>query len=324
MESKQENALVGLFVLVAASVLVLTVFLLSGTFDRSQVPYRAYFKNAGGLAPGTQVRYAGGPPIGRVQKVQADPQDPARMEIDFSVQPEIPVKTDSKAIITNTSPLGDNFLGILPGTASAAKASAGSTLKSVEFVSFADVAAILGTIGPNANELVLNINARAVALKDTLDRVNALLGDQNRANISASLAHVRGMLDEDRPAIHTAVQNLSDSSSKLSPLLDDFRKTSAQANEALSHLDSVITEDRPDLRQAVASLRQALGSAVSLTDQLNRTLNTNTENLDEILDNLRHATDNLNTFTETIKTRPYTILRASGAKPRNPGDQPAK
>jgi len=324
MESKREDALVGLFVLVAAGLLVLTVFLLSGTFGHSEVPYRAYFKNAGGLGPGTQVRYAGGPPIGRVQKVQSDPQDPARMEIDFSLQPDVPVKTDSKAIITNTSPLGDNFLGIIPGTASSPKAPSGTTLKSVEFVSFADVAAILAEIGPNANDLVVNINARAVALKDTLDRVNDLLNAQNRENIGASLGNVRSMLQENRPTIHSAIQNVNDSSARLSSLIDDFRKTSAQANDALSHLDAAIAEDRPDLRQSVASLRQALGSSVALTDQLDRTLDTNAENLDEILDNLRHATDNLNAFTETIKTRPYTLIRNSGIKPRNPGDHPPK
>ena len=61
-----------------------------------------------------------------------------------------------------------------------------------------------------------------------------------------------------------------------------------------------------------------------LTDQLNQTLNTNAENLDEILDNLRHVTENLNAFTETIKTRPYTLIRSSGIKPRNPGEAPPK
>jgi phospholipid/cholesterol/gamma-HCH transport system substrate-binding protein len=324
MESKREQALVGLFVLVAAVLLVATVFLLSGTLNRGDVAYHAYFKNAGGLGPGTPVRYAGGPPIGRVEKVGSDPNDPTRMEIDFSVSPDVPIKTDSKSIITNTSPLADNFLGIVPGTAAAPRAMAGATLKTTEYVSFADIAAILGDLGPNASDLVQNLDARAIALKDTLDRVNDLLNTQNRANISASFASVRGMLDEDRPAIHAAVTNVSTTSAKLAPLLDDFRKTSAQANETLANLDAAIGEDRPDLRQAVASLRQALGSAASLTDQLDRTLDTNAENLDEVLDNLRHVTDNLNSFTETIKTRPYTLIRASGIKPRKPGDPPPK
>ena len=48
------------------------------------------------------------------------------------------------------------------------------------------------------------------------------------------------------------------------------------------------------------------------------------ENLDEIIDNLRHVTENLNSFTETIKTRPYTLIRASGIKPRQPGQAAPK
>jgi len=324
MESKREQALVGLFVLVAAGLLVITVFMLSGKLTRGDVPYRAYFKNAGGLGPGTQVRYAGGPPVGRVQNVRSDPQDPTRMEIDFSVQSDVPVKTDSTATITNTSPLADNFLGIIPGTAAAPRASPGATLKSTEYISFADIAGIISGLGPNANDLVTNLNARAIALQDTLNRVNDLLSDQNRSNIAASLGSVRGMLEEDRPAIRATLANLNSATTKVGPLLDDFRKTSAQANDALAHLDAAVTENRPDLHEAVATLRQVLASANVLTEQLNQTLNTNAENLDEIFDNLRHVTDNLNSFTETIKTRPYALIRASGIKPRKPGEAPPK
>ena len=91
-----------------------------------------------------------------------------------------------------------------------------------------------------------------------------------------------------------------------------------------SHIDATISEDRTDLHQAIASLRQSLDTAVTLTSQLNRSLDTNSENLDEILDNLRHVTENMNEFTETIKTRPYTLIRASGVKPRKPGEAPPK
>ena len=69
MESKREQALVGLFVLIATGLLVFVVFLLSGTMESGKVPYRAFFKNAGGLVPGGEVRYAGGPSVGHVSKV---------------------------------------------------------------------------------------------------------------------------------------------------------------------------------------------------------------------------------------------------------------
>jgi ABC-type transporter Mla subunit MlaD len=170
--------------------------------------------------------------------------------------------------------------------------------------------------------LLDNLNDRVVALKVTMDRVNDMLSDQNRANISASLSNVRGMLEENRPAIHSTLDNVNASSKKLGPLIDDFRKTSAQANDTLAHVDAMIGEDRPDIRQAVISLRQALASAASLTDQLDRTMSANAENLDDIIENLRHVTANLNSFTETIKTRPYTLIRSSGVKPREPGQAP--
>jgi len=35
--------------------------------------------------------------IGRVEQLRIDPRDPSRIEITFSVKPELPVKTDSKS-----------------------------------------------------------------------------------------------------------------------------------------------------------------------------------------------------------------------------------
>jgi len=319
MESKREQALVGLFVLVVAALLVVTVALMSGSTKSGNIPYHAYFKNAGGIGPGAEVRYAGGPSIGRISKVRPDPQDPTRMEIDFSVDPSIPVKTDSAATITSTSPLGDNFLGINPGTRDAPRAPAGSTLKSIDYTSLDDIKAMIAQLGPHATELIDNMNERVVALKETMDRVNDLMNARNRENVSESLANLRGMLEENRPAVHATLENMNSASAKIGPLLDDFKKTSAQANDALSHIDAMIGEDRPDVHEAIVNMRKAMASAASLTDQLDRTMSANSENLDEIIDNLRHVTANLNSFTETIKTRPYTLIRSSGAKPRQPG-----
>ncbi len=53
---------------------------------------------------------------GASRRSTSDPQNSTRMEVDFAVEPSVPVKTDSIAEITSVSPLGDNFLGIGPGT----------------------------------------------------------------------------------------------------------------------------------------------------------------------------------------------------------------
>jgi hypothetical protein len=49
-------------------------------------------------------------------------------------------------------------------------------------------------------------------------------------------------------------------------------------------------------------------------------MSANSENLDEIIDNLRAVSNNMREFTETIKTRPYTLIRTSSPKAHEPGE----
>src|SRR5438309_11580637 len=128
MDPRREQALVGLFVLVAAGVLIFTVFTLTGGFRGSAVSYRANFPFAGGLEPGATIRYAGGPKVGRVEKLQLDPKDASRIDISFSVKSGLPVKTDSHVKIMSMIPLGENHLEIVPGSDKAALAAAGSIM----------------------------------------------------------------------------------------------------------------------------------------------------------------------------------------------------
>ena len=89
----------------------------------------------------------------------------------------------------------------------------------------------------------------------------------------------------------------------------------------MAHIDAVIGEDQPELRKALTELRGTLKSATDLTGQLNQTLDVNSENIDQLLDNMVHVTENLKEFTETIKMRPYTLIRASSPPEHKTGDQ---
>jgi phospholipid/cholesterol/gamma-HCH transport system substrate-binding protein len=320
MQSKREQAFVGLFVLVAAAVLLATVFAISGAFGRSTKTYHTFLPFAGGLESGAQVRYSGGPKVGRVERLRIDPQNPARIEITFTVQSELPVKIDSKVKIMSMSPLGDNHLEVLPGTPKAPPAPDGSSLASEPYVDFNALTQQINDIAPHAQELLQTLNDRASELKVTVDRVNDLLNLQNRANLSATLANTRGMIEEDRPLIRSSLQHVNSVSEKLEPLLADFRKTSEEANKAIDHIDSLVGENRADVRQAVAELRRTLTNMTDLTAHLNQTLDVNSENIDELLDNFRHVSENLKEFTNTIKSRPYTLIRSSNPREHKPGE----
>ena len=321
MAEKRDQVFVGLFVLIAAAVLIGMVFAISGAFGRTSKTYHAYFPFAGGLERGATVRYAGGPKVGRVEKLAIDPQNPARIDVVFSVQTDLPVKTDSHVKIMSVSPLGDNHLEVLPGGAQTALAPPGFLLPSDTYLDFNVLTAQINDLAPQAKLLIQSLNDRAADLKVTVDRVNELLSAENRANLSATLAGTRGVIEENRPQIKSTIQHLDSVSQKLEPLLQDLHKDSEEADQALTHLDAVLGENSADVRQSVIELRKTLTTLTDITGRLDQTLDVNTENIDELLDNFRRVSQNLKEFTSTIKRRPYTLIRATNPPDHKPGEQ---
>jgi virulence factor Mce-like protein len=321
MSPKTEQTLVGLFVLAAAGLFLIAVFAINGAFGRATKTYHAYFPFAGGLEPGATVRYSGGPKVGRVESLRVVPNDASDTDPTFSVQSGVIVKTDSKVKIMSLSPLGDNHLEILPGSAQAAIAPSGALLPSEKYLDFNALAQQINDVAPKAQQLIQTLNDRATELKVTLDRVDDLLSAQNRSNLSATLAETRGLVADSRPQVHTALEHVNELGEKLGPAIDDLRKTSNEATQVLAHIDSTIGETQPEVRQAVTELRGTLRSMTQLTGQLNQMLDLNSENIDQLLDNLLHVTENLKEFTQTIKTRPYSLIRASSPREHKTGEQ---
>jgi ABC-type transporter Mla subunit MlaD len=145
------------------------------------------------------------------------------------------------------SPLGDNHLEILPGSPRAPRAVSGALLASEKYVDFNALTAQLNDLNPQALALIRNLNDRASEVKETIARVNDLLSPQNRANLAATLAGTRGVIEENRPQLQTTLQNVNALTEKLQPLPEDFRKTSDQANQALAHIDAMVSENRADV-----------------------------------------------------------------------------
>lgn len=321
MDAKREQALVGLFVLIASGLLLGTVFALSGAFGGGGATYRTYFKFAAGMQPGTPVSYAG-IKVGRVEQLRIDPQKPGQIEVVFRVSPGTPIKTDSTAKIISFSALGENQLEVTSGSPQAPRAPDNAVLPSKEFFGISQLADTLESLSPEARKLVENLNRRVEELQVTIARVNDLINDQNRTNVSKSLGNLNSMLEENRPKLKATMTNVEATSAKMPALLDDFKKTVKDADQAVVKIDAMLGENRPDIRASIAELRKTLASATEMVDQLTRTLDYNSENIDETLENVRHATENLKEFTDTIKARPYTLIRSSSTPDRKPGEPP--
>jgi phospholipid/cholesterol/gamma-HCH transport system substrate-binding protein len=334
MSGRREQVWVGSFVLIAVAVLVIVVLAVSGTFSKKGVAHRASFKFTGGVAPAAPVRF-GGLEAGRVERLRVDPADPTRVEVHFSVAPDIPVKTDSIAKVAVLGPLGDPYLELTTGSRDAPLAPPGSLLQSQELVAITDLAQSISELIPAAKQVLVSLNDRLGEVKQTVAQANDLLGDQNRKNISGALATLNGMLTETRPEVAATLKNVREASDKfpqlatnlqntterLTPVIDDLKGAIAQARETLAHVDAITVENRPDIRASVANVRGILDKATELVELLNTTLDRNSDNLDETLVNVRSATINMQELTDSLKRKPSLLLRGETGTDRKPGDK---
>jgi phospholipid/cholesterol/gamma-HCH transport system substrate-binding protein len=276
--------------------------------------------------------------VGTVQKVQIDPSDPTRIEIDFVVDPGTPIKTDSVARLSSLGPLSDSYVEISPGTAAAAAVPAGGVLTSAESVGFAQLGDTVQTMVPQIHEALDKLTANLDGLQTTVARVNDvlnddnrsklaqtltraddLLSDRNRSNLAGSLDNVNQMLNDTRPKVAAGLTNINDATARLLPLLDNVKKTADRADSVLANLDSVLTENRPDMRVSIAQMREMLANSTAAVDQLQGIMNQNTVNIDEILENMRLSSANIRSLTETIKKSPSSLIRGVKAQDRRPG-----
>src|SRR5262249_43262374 len=291
---------------------------ISGGMGGPSVLYRAYFKFAGGVQPGAPVRF-GGMLVGKVRRVRVDPGNSTRIEIELTVNRDAPLKTDSVAKISTLGPLTDNYIEITTGTEQAALATPGSTLRSAEAFGLPQLGDAAQAMLPDIQMALQKLNQNLDGLQITLTRANDLLNDRNRASIGSSLnnlghllAEVRpktsdsldnlnGLLGDARPKVSESLTNVQNLTAKLAPLLDDLKTTTARANDTLNHVDSTLMENRADVRISVTGLRDTVAKSTTLLNELNQTLDQNSSNIDDLLDNLRMTTENLRTLTETLK-----------------------
>jgi len=338
MAPKRELVWVGLFVVIAVSVLTATTVALWGGLGRAGVSYRAYFKFSGGVQSGTAVRY-GGLRVGTVRRVQIDPGNSTRIEVDLIVNPGTPIKTDSVARPSSLGPLSDNYIEISTGTEQAALAPPNGVLLSAEAFGLGQIGDTVQNLVPQIERVLDKLTLSLDGLQMTLGRADDLLNDRNRSNmgqalarandllndgnrakLSESLDSVNQMLNDSRPKVSSSLTRISEASNRLVPLLDDVSRTSARADDLLSRLDSVLLENRGDLRTSVSQLREMLATSTAAVSQLQGIMNQNAANIDEILENMRLSTENLRSLTDSVKSNPATLIRGVNTRDRKPGE----
>src|SRR6516162_843741 len=325
MAKRSEEIKVGSLVVLSALLFLGTLMVVGGVnlLRRKQVNYVTYFRFAGGLDPGSVVRFAGRK-VGTVQSADFDPQDTTRIRVRLKVLANTPVRTDSTATISSLGFLGDNYVEISAGTKNASLLPAGSEIPAKEVVEVADVInnanalvlnanQLIGTLGPKLGTVVDNANQLALNLKN-------MTGPQAQQHFDRILSNVDEMLVETRPPLRRTLANLDAASAKVGPAIDKADVTLDNATALTKNLNQVVLENRAEIHQVLLTLHSALVDARRLVGDLDDTLQGNRDNLDETLENIRATSQNLKQFSDTIKQRPNSLVFAKEKKdPVPPG-----
>ena len=323
MARSTEEIRVGVVVVIAAALFLTALVFVGGVnlFRKKQVVYTTYFKFAGGLEPGTFVRF-GGLKVGTVKAARIDPQDSTRIRVELLIAGGTPIRSNSKARISSLGFLGENYVEVSPGTREAALLPAGSEIPALEIVQLAEVFNNVNNITVNANKVISDLDDRFLVLSDNLNKLvnnlNDIAGTTNRQHLAAVLSNADGMLAEDRPRLDKTLANLETTSAKLGPTVENVNTTLAKANTLADHLNALVTDNRKEIHDSLARLQTSLADTQRLVNNLNETLDSNRANLDETLENIRVSSQNLKQFTDAVKQRPFSLIRVKTEKEHLP------
>jgi phospholipid/cholesterol/gamma-HCH transport system substrate-binding protein len=297
---------VGLTVVVASIILMVLIFLMSGTggwFTR-KIHLTAYIDNAGGLREGAPVRLAG-VDIGNVTKVrvtQNRPQTPVEVDMKVATTYAFALRKDSIAMLATAGVLGETFVDIDSSVAKGPEVHDGDTLLTKEQPDIQDVVrASQGTL-ENLDSLIKRVDriigfiesgqgsiGKVIYSSDMYDRLNAtvaefkslmddiqsgkgsigplITSDEAYKKVIAAIDKVNLMIDDIQAGKGSAGKLLKDPQ-----LYDNTNKTVANIRQLTDDMNAgkgalgKFTHDQ----EFANKLQETLNNLTALTDRMER------------------------------------------------------
>lgn len=277
METRASYVMVGLFVLLS---FIAGLGYIAWVADHSNPDemkrYRIYFNgNVMGLTPASQV-YLNGVYVGKVDSIRLTPDAPDEVEVSVSLLESAPIREDSIATLEMRGVTGQYAILI-----------SGGTPQSPLLAKSAEKVPVIKS-GPNKLQAVVtSLPGILAATRESLDRINTLLGQSNLQSIGntlGSLERIMQRLSDGGTNISSFLDLLSRSSKDFGAITNDFRGfikhdlTSAvrSFDKALRRIDTFFANANPLMEQAssegIDEFRRALIDARQLMNTLNHVL----------------------------------------------------
>lgn len=304
---KWNLALVGGFVLLGLTSLVLTLALLAGRTGSTD-DYYVVYANVSGLKFGSKVLFEGFP-VGQVELIEPyEEQGRMRFRVRLSVVEGWKIPEDSLARSVASGVLAPQTIDIKAGI-SPKPLQPGATIKGGGAGGLmSTVEGLAGNVDEITDEALLpllkNINEQVTLLGTILkDDIRPLAQNSNKVMAAAA----------------TQVPQILGNLERVSRRTEDM--LSPQRVEALGRTIDNADQTMLSLRKSSEHLQQAAPDALAALRELRLTLESLSRRSEAITQNVESSTRNLQEFSRQIRRSPGTLLRAP-EPPREDGPPP--
>lgn len=306
MERNAHYAAIGLATLVLFLGLILfVVWLARFQFAKEYDVYDIVFYGpVRGLSEGGEVHF-NGIKVGEVTDLQLDRQNPNKVIARARLTADVPIKTDSRAMLEPQGITGVNYIQITAGSPKAALLKAGLPEDAVPV--------ILSQPSP-FSELLEGSGTVLASAVQALNRVNRVLSDENINSFSNTLKNVDEITAElkERKALiaktETAIENAGKAAAEFEALSRSGRNMlEGDGARALQHLEAASAE-------LEATAKEAKEMIHNLNGPTNDFANTGLPQLTEAIDSLQRTSESLNDLIREARDNPQGLVAKPPAK----------
>ncbi len=302
MRDNKQYLIVGLFVLIAATVLI-SVWLWFSSHNRQVYnTYMAPFKEAvDGVTTNSVVKY-NGVEVGKVKRIELDPRDPHAVLLYLDILEQVSINKKAVASMKAQGVTGMFYISInVPPDAKS-----GENIKPHNDAPYPVIA--------TKESLLSGLTGQAQAIANNLGNLSSdmreLLNEKNIKHVS----NILGNLDKVSEELAKHSEDVGDSVKAINKILGGIQKNSENLNVTFSKIQN--------LTQTITETASNANGLVS--DVQNNTLqNINTvllPNINSTMSHMNQASYQLEQLLKMLNQNPAVLVRGKTTKPLGPGE----
>jgi phospholipid/cholesterol/gamma-HCH transport system substrate-binding protein len=296
MDRESNYVAVGAFVLLVILLAAGFVLWYSDAADgQEQARYESYFEGSvSGLSEGSSVRYLG-VVVGRVAHIGIDPRNAARVRVVMDINEDAPISANTAARLTLQGVTGLLFVDLRPRSPGSKPAVSVASLKYP----------VIPSEQSQFDVLVSNLPDVVAKAGEALERINALLSDENIKSVSDSLANARRASAELPAAVAEA-----------RVMFGDLKDAATEMDKTMAALGTLGGED---IKASATRLREVADTIAVTAARIDRLVAENEGNFDrfagqglaefeQLMREARAAMRSVDALTRSLERDPSRVI----------------